>query len=287
MRSIFATFILLTLFVFVPSYGVEASQAMVTLLDGNGSLIRGTSRYALIKGIGLQLGDIIELNDRALAQIEFGDGTAVALGEKSRVMYTSAISGNRSSAKLYMIQGVVKAASPKGATPIQIDSPLLNIILADTTAVMMVSPTEAQIFLEIGSAKLATGDAVLKIKRGEYCSRKAGQKPAILQRPPQTFISSLPIPFRDALPALLPKIGNRKAHLVKPSGFSYDEVEVWLDSTPTVRRLLVAKWNSKAHDPAFRKALIHNLKKHPEWDRVLFPEKYLNKTPKTGAHASN
>ena len=34
---------------------------------------------------------------------------------------------------------------------------------------------------------------------------------------------------------------------------------------------------ARAQDPEFRKALIANMRFHPEWDRILFPEKYLPK----------
>jgi hypothetical protein len=35
----------------------------------------------------------------------------------------------------------------------------------------------------------------------------------------------------------------------------------------------------KADDPAFRQALIANLRFHFEWDPILFPEKYKPKEP--------
>ena len=39
----------------------------------------------------------------------------------------------------------------------------------------------------------------------------------------------------------------------------------------------------KAHDPAFRQALVANLRSHPEWDPILFPEKYKPKPPPEGS----
>jgi hypothetical protein len=44
-----------------------------------------------------------------------------------------------------------------------------------------------------------------------------------------------------------------------------------------LRRPLVQRWRSKAREPAFRAALVANLAAHPEWDPVLFPEKYIKK----------
>ena len=44
-----------------------------------------------------------------------------------------------------------------------------------------------------------------------------------------------------------------------------------------MRKLFVQRWRAKATEPAFRTALIANLNVHPEWDPVLYPEKYLPK----------
>ena len=286
MRLLCAICFLLTLFIVTPAHVMAASQGTVTMLDGKGSLIRGTSRYTLVKGIELQQGDILELNDNSLTQVEFGDGTAVSFGEQSRVMFFSALSGKRTQVEIYILRGIVKASSAKGAKQLQIDTPLMNIAFTDATGVISVSPTEAEMFFETGGAKITAGRSGVKIKEGEYCSIKAGKKPAVMNRPPQSFIANLPIPFRDSLPSLLTKTGNRKVQLGKPLDFSYKEVEPWLDSKPTVRRYLANQWNPKAHDPSFRKELIHNMHKHPEWGRVLSPEKNVNNVPKAGAEAA-
>jgi hypothetical protein len=39
----------------------------------------------------------------------------------------------------------------------------------------------------------------------------------------------------------------------------------------------VARWRALAQQPEFRKGLIATLKQHPEWERVLFPEKFAVK----------
>jgi len=52
---------------------------------------------------------------------------------------------------------------------------------------------------------------------------------------------------------------------------------------PTAVREVVARFQPRAADPAFRAALVANLRFHPEWDPVLFPEKYLPKEPEAEA----
>jgi hypothetical protein len=47
----------------------------------------------------------------------------------------------------------------------------------------------------------------------------------------------------------------------------------------------VKRFESRSKDSEFRRKLIENLREHPEWDRVLFPEKYEQKgrnDPKSG-----
>jgi hypothetical protein len=59
--------------------------------------------------------------------------------------------------------------------------------------------------------------------------------------------------------------------------FAYADVEPWLKAEPSVRRPLMQRWRAKAREPAFRSALVSNLSSHPEWDPILFPEKYKPK----------
>jgi hypothetical protein len=58
---------------------------------------------------------------------------------------------------------------------------------------------------------------------------------------------------------------------------SYGDVETWLKAPPGIRRPLVTRFEPRAADPKFRAALEANMRFHPEWDPVLFPEKYEEK----------
>ena len=53
----------------------------------------------------------------------------------------------------------------------------------------------------------------------------------------------------------------------------------WLKAPPDIRRPMLARFRPRVSDPAFRAALVANLKFHPEWDPILFPEKYKPKEP--------
>ncbi|MGB7542762.1 MAG: hypothetical protein WBM28_12195, partial [Burkholderiales bacterium] len=54
-----------------------------------------------------------------------------------------------------------------------------------------------------------------------------------------------------------------------------------LKADPAVRKNLAKRFQSRAHDKDFRNGLVANLSSHPEWDRILYPEKYLPKSDKS------
>jgi hypothetical protein len=84
--------------------------------------------------------------------------------------------------------------------------------------------------------------------------------------------------------------GRYREQVVKPKDapdFAYADVERWLKSEPAVRKPLMQRWRAKAREPAFRSALIANLSAHPEWDPILFPEKYLPKETTARSHAAS
>jgi hypothetical protein len=102
-----------------------------------------------------------------------------------------------------------------------------------------------------------------------------GGAPQVQKRPSPDFLSALPVQFRDLLPVRYPQFVARNVAIKAQIPFTYADAEPWLDAEPTVRRQCVLWWRRKAaQDAAFRASLDRNLQLHPEWDRVLHPEKY-------------
>jgi hypothetical protein len=285
MRNLILINIVLTLlFSLAPVRGLASTEVTVTLLNGSGSLISGTKRYTLAAGYKLTAGDIIELNKHSMTQIEFSDGSAVALSGESRAMF---FPKEKAKIELFLLRGMIKAAVAKGVEPLKIDTPLFGMELAGATAVGIITASEAQVFAEAGEVKLSQENAVKTIKGREYCAFKSDLINAEVSRLPQSFVEALPVEFKDGLPDLLREFKGRNVPLAEPREFSYNEVEEWLDSVPSVRSLLVAYWKSKVHDRRFRSSLILGLKKHPEWREVLFPPRYRPKsTTKGRTHSS-
>ncbi len=271
-------FLLCLLFPFAAA--AAESIGTVTLLEGSASLLRGASRYALAEGVRLEQGDILELGDKALCQVEFSDGTIIDLAPQSRLLvlaYPRASGG-----ELFLLRGWMKVSSSRQPSRIlgRYSSPLLELSTADATAVVQVSAAEASVFLESGEARVAqvsgpgkVGDAA-RVKGSQFFSCKGDQRGTVSARPSQAFLAAIPRSFMDTLPSRLAKFKERSVAPKRSGDFTYIEVQDWVNSVPAVRRAMVSHWQSKLGDPAFRSAIVAGLKDHPEWDRLINPEKY-------------
>ncbi len=257
----------------------------MTLLEGGASLLRGASRYVVSEGVRLVPGDILELGDKALCQVEFTDGTIVDLGPQSRFLalsYPTRGAKFAGGGELFLLRGWMKLASARqqGRAIDRYGSPLMELSAADGTAVVQVSGSEAAVFMESGEARVAQlsgsgrGDDAVRLKASQFFSCKQEQRCAVSARPSQAFLAGLPRSFMDTLPSRLAKFKERGVTPKRSGDFTYAEVQDWVNSVPAVRKTLVSHWQAKLADPAFRSAIAAGLKDHPEWDRVLNPEKY-------------
>ena len=255
------------------------SVATVTLLEGPAALVRGVTRYALAEGVGLQPGDIIEVGDKGLAQIEFGEGAALALGARTRILAVSIARGKLAGGDFYVLQGELKLAGVKQGAHFQLATPIFTLQPTQGAAVLVVSGGEGSVFLESGDARLSAAPAPLRLKGGDFFTRKGGLSGTVAPRPSPAFIAALPKIFLDPLPSRLARYKERQVQPRQIEVVSYPEVEAWLKAPPEVRRPLVPRFKPRASDPAVRSALVSNLRFHPEWDPILNPEKVPPKEP--------
>jgi hypothetical protein len=256
----------------------------VTLLEGPATLVRGVTRYSLAEGVRLQPGDIVEVGDKGVAEVEFSDGGALAMSPGTRMLSISAARG-KTGGDYYVTQGALKISGLKQGAGFRFVTPVFTVQPVEGTAVLFVGAGEGSVFVEGGEARVneppAKGAAAapLRLKSGEFYSRKADQKGAVAPRPSAAFIGALPKVFLDTLPSRLGRYKEREVQPKRLEDVSYADVEAWLKAPPDIRRPLVARFRPRASDPAFRAGLVANLKFHPEWDPILFPEKYKPKEP--------
>jgi hypothetical protein len=263
--------------------------AIVTLLEnGGGALLRGTARYALLEGVRLQSGDIIEIGDKGMVDIEFGDGLVLSLGPKAR-FYIGALAARGPKGvgvtDLYLMDGWSKFASGKATAPFRYTTPLFGLGTADAIAVMQIAGAEGNMFVEAGDVRVAEGfakatrESPTRLRGGQFYTRRADQRGAIQPRPTPAFVTAMPKPYRDNLPVRVVKYKDREVSPRPLGELDYADVEMWLKAPGEIRRVVMRRFIRKADDPAFRQALVANLRYHFEWDPILFPEKYKPKEP--------
>lgn len=261
----------------------------VTLLEGPTTLIRGVTRYALAEGVRLQSGDILEVGDKGLAEMEFSDGVALALGPKTRVLAVSVPHGKPAPGDFYVTQGALKFSGVKQGARLRVLTPLFTLQPVEGTVVLALGSKEGSVFVEGGEARLAgrgtRGSAPVRLKSGDFYTGDES-KGGVAGRPSPAFIDALPKVFLDPLPSRMARYKDRQVQPRPLEAVKYAEVETWLKAPPEIRRRMPARFKPRAADPAFRAALVENLKFHPEWDPILFPEKYEPKEPATGSAAA-
>jgi len=276
-----------------------ASAAPVaTIVEGEPAvLIRDATRMAVAEGVRFEADDLIETPTQAkLLRIEFDDGLLMSIGPGSRLWLEPKFraSGPARAARIYLMAGSVKLSTKRETNEVlgPIATPVLDLAAVGRDTVIVLSPAKVAVFAESGEVRLvertpAKGGATqaggtLKLRSGEFYTRAAGAKSAVAPRPEPDFIAQLPRAFLDTLPARASLYAGR-AVTPKPLGiFDYDDARPWIDAEASLRPAFLARWKSLANVPAFRKPLAAELRGHPEWDRTLYPEKYLPK-PASGA----
>lgn len=262
----------------------------ITILEGEAQIFRGMTRYVAAEGVRLGLGDIVETGDSTFIQIELGDQSTLQLSGISRVMINGSPGKTKPERWLYLMNGWAKMSGakrdPKAEAAFELRAPLFEIAPSPGVAVLLATPSDVQLFVERGDIKLGerqrTGpNPTVTLKTNDIYRRKAAvSRGTVTQEATPEFLSKMPRYFRDTLPSRMDRFRDADVRPKEAPDFGYADVELWLKAEPSIRRPFVQRWKAKAFkDPAFKSAIVANMNQHPEWDPVLFPEKYLPKEP--------
>jgi hypothetical protein len=260
----------------------------ITILEGDALVYRGTGRLQAAEGVRLLAGDILETAASTFAQVELPDQSVAQFGPSTRVMLNAGTFKGKPERWLYIMDGWTKLTGakhdPASGPAYDVRMPLLDIPASPGVVVMRTSPSEVSLFVERGDFRVTerqagAASAPVGLRMGDFYRRKAGGRGTTSPTTAQAFVNDMPRPFRDSLPMRGERYRDRPVQPREASDFGYADVEAWLKAEPSVRRPLMQRWRVKAREPAFRAALVSNLSAHPEWDPILFPEKYKPKEP--------
>ncbi|MFM2065181.1 MAG: hypothetical protein RLZZ584_90 [Pseudomonadota bacterium] len=268
------------------------------IVDGPAVLLRQATRYTLLEGVRLQPDDIVEAPKGSVVQVEFSDGTQLALAEGGRLMLQPGWLHKRGASphlRAYLLQGWFKLSQPAashhefatpgwtishdvgdGKSPPQAGS--MVFMLADAASEGLPA---LNAFIEAGSFRvLERGEPNRNwlLKPDDYFGLRGTDRPLLLRKPAGEFLATLPAAFRDALPARAGRMGEKGVPPAPQGDVSYADVSPWLRGEPAMRLALLERWRSRASDPAFRSALQANLALHGEWERVVFPERFVSRS---------
>ncbi len=259
----------------------------LTLVEGSVELVRGATLYTAAQGVRLGDGDILSIDPKGQAQIEFQDGAILNLSHGARAMLTNIAPGARGQPEIAVLSGWAKFTQKKSGKGAQYRylTPRAEITAGEATAVLNAGDGFTDIYIESGAVRFSEvgRKGVQRIARdakgGEFIVRRDEQPATVGPRPSPEFVKSMPRHFRDDLPVLLDRFKNRRSEPKREHEVRYAEVEAWLKAASPIRRNFVKRFEVRSRDSEFRRKLIENLREHPEWDRVLFPEKYAPKDP--------
>ena len=246
---------------------------LVTMLDGDATLLRDGARFALAEGVRLQAGDLLATGPQTrLLRVEFAGGLALAFGPASRAMLTPDL-GNDMRGGVYLLSGWVKLAAPAGVSG-AVRSRLADTDTTGGTLILSVQPEAAQAFAESGPSHVqprAPDAPDQALKSGEMLTLPAGgARPVLAKGASPAFVQAMPRTFMDSLPSRLAAFSTD----VPPrrlGDMSYADAQPWIDAEPPLRRVFAERWRRLAADPQFRSGLVDGLKAHPEWKPILYP----------------
>ena len=232
---------------------------LVTMLDGDATLLRDGTRYALAEGVRLQAGDLLSTGPQTrLLRVEFPGGPGLAFGPDSRAMLTPNLGDDSLHAGVYLLSGWVKLATPAGVAG-ALRSPVADSDTTGGTLILAVQGDAAQAFAEVGPSHVqprAPDAPAQALKSGELLALPAGgARPVVAKGASPAFVHAMPRAFMDSLPsraAAFPvDVAPRRL-----GDMSYADAQPWIDAEAPLRHLFAERWRRLAADPQFRSGLV-------------------------------
>ena len=258
---------------------------VVTILEGDAITIRGLSEFALAEGVRVSSNDLVETGKSTFLRVEFSDGVIVDLGPATRVQLNRPTLRRSDRPMLYLLSGWLKISASKLGTGAKaaVASPQFDAVSLDGESVEQAQSGASAVFAENGPVRMLDrrrGNPVpIQLKSGDFMALRNDGPPKVSGRPEPEFLAALPRQFQDPLPSRIARFKGRDVPAKLAGAFTYAQVEAWLDAEPMIRRRFVHEWAAKADDGAFRQRLGARLARHPEWEPVLYPERFEPKPP--------
>jgi hypothetical protein len=271
----------------------DAPIGLFTIVEGEVTVLREAREFRAAEGVLLRAEDIVRSRETALlTRIELQDGTLLDLGPATELLLQPqalAATPAAPGASLYLLRGWLKltATSDKASAGLALASPQIALASLSGSVIVRVAPQASLAFVEAGQANAFERSAAkpamaYALNDGDSVVVRSGTSAAVVRRPPPDLIDGLPRAFTDTLPRRAAQWRGRTVAEPAPlAGPGYADLVPWLHADPALRAAFVKRFSPLLRDRSFRSSLLAELPAHPEWGRVLFPEKYHARTAST------
>lgn len=257
---------------------VEAAPlGMVSLTDGRAHLARATTIHTVADGVAIEEGDILELEDGALVQIEFNDGSALSLTNGARAMLPAPAPAGGKPGDAFLSAGWAKLGIASPAQLPALATPQLRLLSQPAIYVITADAEGTRLFVETGelvpvfAASGAGQPAVLK--GNDFASVKADNTVVVGKGAPPAFVKTMPRLYMDKLPKRIDKLKARGVppKVEREAGFA--DLNAWVTRYPAARAALLERFKAMLADETFRRELEPAIANYPEWASAIKPEK--------------
>jgi hypothetical protein len=258
------------------------AAALVTIVDGESTLIDGARSLVAVEG--LKVGDetLVRTGAKAtLLRVEWPDGSVADFGPDTQAMLNPGGFGTRGgrTPSVYLLRGWLKLSAMGTGPASGMLAPRLDVQPFKGALAVMVVGDETWVFAESGGAPLIERDkkpvSTVSLKSGEVYLRSGAAKGAVTPRPTPAQMQLVPRGFRDSLPLRSAALKDRTVAPKAAPPPGYAEFREWLLVEAPLRKTFTRRFVERTRDPAFRAGLVEHLSQHPEWEPVLFPERFV------------
>ncbi len=258
----------------LPLPGARAAEApgLITLLEGEATLIVGARAFEAARGARVAAGSIIETDAKlSLLRLEWPDGSVLDLGPLTKVLIKPASISVRKPPLFYLLQGWAKqtqSSTPAGQMALAVDvAPFKGVLVTH------IEDGQETLFSESGGVQLSPrrGGALMNLRAGEAALSGVNIQPQQLARPAPAWLQKVPRAFRETLPSRLAQATAAEPTLRAKPVLSYASLQAWLVAEPALRREFPRRFAERLADRVFRGAVQAQMAQHPEWDVLLHP----------------
>ncbi len=262
------------------------ANGVLTIVDGEATVIDGARAWQAVEGMAIGKDSIVRTTARTqILRVEWPDGTVADLGPETTAMFEPSGLAARGAKPplLYLLRGWAKLGSRDKAANPGLTLPALTVQPFKGALVASLTAEQTWVFAEAGALQVTERDlrppVTLAMKGGQSYERIGQAKGTVAARPTAAQMHRVPRGFRDTLPLRLEAVKDRQVEPQPAPLPSYEELAEWLSAEPAIRRAFPRRFAARARESAFRSGLAQHLGQHPEWEPVLFPERFIKPTP--------